>query len=454
MAPLPNKFVGIIIVLLQMAPLTQCFCDWRVPYFPVYYPEAGLFFTLDVRKFSKQEYSWHKDGKQLVLQNCIGHLDEDPNCTQPIYSIRDEMDLHFKKITFQDSGKYILEALCTGIKRVSSFEIIVQDKPFVVSDCKDMTVKEGENLTCVCKTTSGYSSAEVTWTRSKAYQEHTGLNTSSGVLRLENISKNHSGTYSCFANSQDLANTTSFNLEVVSEFSSPPILPEERVRIQSFDVFQNAGFGNSKLTMTCNARGFPEPTYTILHNRIPVAHEDRHIIDIRNKSNLGGYECMAENSISSDKRLVFITHPFSDEEKIEILTLVEMNCKIPLIVGAGSFSTGILFTTFLVFCFKKFKKDKNSENSIYEDVSPQNAQVTLELNSVNREVRLRHTSTSPGNEEVQHSEAGASPDYINVGNMTDHVDCYDNETGYQELSGLRETDDGIYESLNDANEFE
>ena len=427
-----------------MVSLIQCFCDYRAPYFPVYYPEAEKAFILDVDVFCKP-YLWLKDGKPLVLETCKGF--DDLNCTKPIVLFPNRTDLVFKKITLKDSGKYILEM--PGLnRRVASFEIIVQDKPFVVSDCKDMTVKEGANLTCVCKTTSGYPSAEVTWTRSKPYQENLGL---TGVLRLENISKNQSGTYSCSANSQDFANTTSFNLKVVSEFSPPPVPSEVRVRIQSFDVFQNAGVRNSKLTMICNARGFPQPTYTILHNGIPVVHGDRHIIDIRNKSNLGGYECMAENSISLDKRLVFITHPFSDEEKTKVLTLVEMNCKIPLIVGAGSFSTGILFTTLFIFCFKKFKKNKNSENSIYDDVSPQNAQVTLELNSVNHEVRLRHTSSSPENEEVHHSERGASPDNVNVGNMTDHVHCYDNETGYQELSGLRETDGGIYESLNDVN---
>ena len=428
-----------------MTPLIQGFCDKRVPYFPVYYPKVGEFFIMDVVNL-REQYSWHKDDKQLVLQNCSSR--RDPNCTQPMYLVRNRTDLNFKNIALKDSGTYILEVLCPE-KRVSSFKVIVQDKPIVVSDCKDMTVKEGGNITCVCKTTNGYPSAEVTWIRSKPYQENIGLKNSMGILRLENISKNQSGTYSCFANSHDFANKTSFNLEVVSNIF-PPISAQERVKIEYFDVFQNAGIRNFKLTMICKANGLPEPTYTILHNGIPVAYGERHIIDKRNKSNLGQYECAANNSIGSDKRSVFLIDPFLDEEKMKVITPVRMNCKIVLIAGASSFTIGILFTSILICCFKKFIKDKNSDNSTYDDVSPHNAQVRLELNRViHEEMRLRHISTSPGNDAVHH-RGGASPDYINVGNTTGHVHCYDNEAGYQELSGFRETDDGRYESLNDV----
>ena len=377
-----------------MAPLIQCFCDERVPYFPVYYPKVGELFIMDVVGL-REQYSWHKDDKHLALQTCSGH--KDPNCTQPIYLVRNRTDLNFKKITLEDSGIYILEVLCPE-KRVSSFKVIVQDKPIVVSDCKDMTVKEGGNITCVCKTTDGYPSAHVTWRRSKPYQGNLGLKNSTGVLRLENISKNQSGTYSCFANSQDFVNTTSFNLKVVSENY---IHSDNSVEIVYFEVFPRMTGEHCKVTIICKARGIPEPSYIITHNGTIAEYENVFTLDTKKNNSQGHYECFARNKHGSDRRLLFLNKNFlvkacNKNEYVNYNNEMEWKLRI-IIVGASSFVAGILLV--LMCCCKKSKKKSDSDEEYdgkYDDVRPKSQTKGLGTTNETVEMRLRYTPGSPG----------------------------------------------------------
>ena len=437
-----NKLVGVTLILFQITPLIQCFCDSKAPYFLVYYPEPGYSFTVDV-----VGVIWRKDGRQLFLPTCDGY--NDANCPHSIYLFRNRADLNFKKITIEDSGKYILEVFCsdTGIQRINSFEIIVQDKPFVLSDCKDMTVKEGDNVTCVCKTTTGYPSAEVKWTRTQPEQENSGLNDLTGVLRLENISRNQSGTYICFAKSQKFVNTTSFNLKVV------PKNVTSKVNIKYFQVFRRAG--DCKLVIICKAKGIPEPRYTISLNGIAVEYGNMYIADTRNKSSLGQYECLASNEVSFDRRLLCLNESFLDKKisvvEEKFIYEVEIEGKFVSIIAACSFLAGILFVCILTCLCKKFSKKDNHiyENSDNAKVCPQSAQVGTETRIENQENTKRHTGNGLATNEEEHDNIEYElPVYINVGDTTDHVYCNDNETRYQELSEFRETDEERYQSLN------
>ncbi len=446
-----NKLVGVTLILFQITSLIQCFCDSRAPYFPVYYPEPGYSFTVDVVGVPFKDHVWRKDGRQLVLPTCDDH-NNDTNCPHPIYLFPNRADLNFKKITIEDSGKYILEVFCsdTEIHRINSFEIIVQDKPFVLSDCKDMTVKEGDNVTCVCKTTTGYPSAEVNWTRTQPEQENSGLNNLSGVLRLENISRNQSGTYTCFAKSQKFVNTTSFNLKVV------PKNVTSKVKIKYFQVFRRAGDG--KLVIICKAKGIPEPRYTISLNGIAVEYRNMYIVDTRNKSSRGQYECLASNKVGSDRRLLCLNESFIDKKNYVVEEKVvyepEIEWKFVSIIAACSFLAGILFVCILTCLCKKFAKkdDHIYENSDNADVSPQSAQVGTEARIENQENTIvRHTGNGLARNEEEHDNIEYELSvYIDVvDDTTDHVHCNDNETCYQELSEFRETDDERYQSLNE-----
>ena len=394
MVLLRNKLVGIIILLPQMVSLIQRFCDRGEPYFPVYYPEAGKDFILDVDVNCKP-YRWLKEGKPLGLETCKGW--NDTNCTQRIVLFPNRPDLVFKNITLKDSGKYVLKMPGQN-GRVTSFKIIVQDKPFVVSDCKDMTVKEGGSITCVCKTTDGYPSAYVTWRRSKPYQGNLGLKNSTGVLRLENISKNQSGTYSCFANSQDFVNTTSFNLKVVSENY---VHSDNSVEIAYFEAFQRIAGEHCKLTIICKARGIPEPSYIITHNETIVEYENVFTLDTKQNNSQGHYECFARNKHGSDRRRLFLNKNFlvkacNKNEYVNYNNEMEWKLRI-IIVGASSFVAGILLV--LMCCCKKSKKKSDSDEEYdgkYDDVRPKSQTKGLGTTNETVEMRLRYTPGSPG----------------------------------------------------------
>ena len=390
-----NKLVGVILILNKMTSLSQCFCDRRVPYFTVFYPEEGKSFVFFVVAANKH-YTWRKDGRELAVEICIGRKDS-MDCTQPIYSTRDDSNgtvnsnrtanLNFREITLGDSGKYILELFCSdGSRRVNSFEIIVQDKPFVLIDCNDMTVYEGDNITCVCKTTVQYPTATVTWLRNK--QGNSGVENFTDILTLENILRNESGTYTCFVQSGNLVNKTSFNLKVVPKNST--------VEIKYFDVFQEVGANCCELSLLCTAEGFPEPNYTISHRDVAVKYGNMYIVDTRNISSLGQYECLARNGASSDKRLLFLDaslplKPCLGKEKRNF----ETEWKIRLIIGACSFLTGILVLYVLMCCCRKCKKKEDDcENSEYDDVCPRE-QEALAPASENHEMRLPYTSGRP-----------------------------------------------------------
>ncbi len=128
--------------------------------------------------------------------------------------------MYFRNVKGEDTGKYrlhIVESYIGNDKMtVNSFDLIVEDKPSDTIDCKDMTVYEGDNVTCVCNATRGYNPVTVKWTHStEPVQENSGLNNLTGVLRLENISRNQSGIYACFDESQNLVNKRSFNIKEV-----------------------------------------------------------------------------------------------------------------------------------------------------------------------------------------------------------------------------------------------
>ena len=419
-----NKLAVVILILNKMTSLIQCSCDEGFPYFPAYYPEVGKHFIVDVLLNDQHtNHTWRKDGKQLTLETCNGPNDLSCTRAHPIYSIPDRADLNFRETTLGDSGKYILELFCSdGSRRVNSFEIIVQDKPFVLIDCNDMTVYEGDNITCVCKTTIQYPTATVTWLRIKPEQRNSGVKNFTDILTLENISRNESGTYTCFVKSGNLVNKTSFNLKVVPKNST--------VEIKYFDVFQEVGANCCELSLLCTAEGFPEPNYTISHRDVAVKYGHMFTVDTRNISSLGQYECLARNGASSDKRSLFLNASFLVRSKKVQRGILDtgsndIEWKITSVVGVCSFLTGVIFVCILnCFCKNFCRKKDRRENSKCVDVSPES-----------RQPQTVNASKS----------SGVVYDVPVDGNEYDHVSR--NNNSYQELSVFRDRDNERYQSL-------
>ncbi|CAB3991508.1 hemicentin-2 isoform X1 [Paramuricea clavata] len=417
-----------------MTSLIQCSCkSSTTPYFSVHYAELGKRFVLDVKVYYVL-YTWLKDDKPLAIETCsYGSQSTNPR----IYSCSGDPDLIFRKTKLEDSGKYILELSCPG-RKIYSFEMIVEAKPFVFIDCNDMTVNEGDSITCICKATNEMPFATVSWQWNKLEEGNLGRKDLSDILILRNLSRNQSGTYTCLAKSRNLVNKSyaSFHLKVMPKTST-----NSTVEIQYFKVFQEFGVGYSELSLFCKAEGFPKPNYTISHNGTAVKFGNTYTVDTGKISSLGQYECLAKNGASSDKRLLFLNESLFVKSCLDKeIRKAETEWEVVFIVGACSFLAGIIVLYVSMCCCKKFKKDGvGYENAAYVDVSARNAHGRLGPASDNVEMRLRHTSDSPGNEEVPY-------DLPVVENTRDHD--YYNDNGYQELSEDREKDEERYQSLN------
>ena len=436
-----NKVTGVIFILCKITSLIQC-CSPRGQgaYFSVYYVEFGRSFSLAVDFKTKVKYTWRKDGKPMAIKNFDS--DNDSKCAEArIYTVKDNPSIVFRKIALKDSGKYILE-LPPPIRRLYSFQIIVQAKSIAYIDCNDMTVYEGDNISCICTSGIYNSNATVRWLRTKHVHGNTGVKNFTDILTLENISRNESGTYTCFAKSDNLVNKTSFNLKVVPKTYSTTTT----VEIEYFKVFQEVKVGYSNIFLLCKAEGFPEPNYMISHNGTAVKYGNMYTINTRNISSLGQYECLARNGASSDNRSLFLNASFLvGSKKVQRGILYtqsnDIEWKITSVVGVCSFFTGIIFVCILnCFCKNFCRKKDRRENSECVDVSPESRQAQmvnggLRLNEI---MGLRHASKGPGNE-VRHSVVYDVPFVGNENNS------------YQELSIFRDRDEERYQSLNAIN---
>ena len=341
-------------------------------------------------------------------------------------------------------------------RRAHSYGIIVRNKSSVFIDCLDMTVNEGDSVTCLCRTNS-LADSVVTWEWSKEEEHNTPVKYSTDILALKNVSRHQSGTYTCFG--QKLDSKSSFRLKVVPK--------DERVRITYFKAFQEVNVADAKRVLICKAEGIPEPKYTILHRGIAVNYENEHAVDDQNSSALGVFECMAKNRVSSDRRSLVLnaslpvesylkltkdkieTTPNNTKDKIKSTpknAKDEMVWKIGLISGACSFLFGILLVFFLVWSCRKFCG--NDAKSKRDEVLARRVQ---EPTCGSGKMQLRHASRRPVNEEitlgvVHQSDGYELPFGTDSGNRRNRECC--DENSYQALSEFRERDEDRYQTLN------
>ena len=436
---LTSWLVPVIFALLKMSSLIQC-CTVRGSrnaYLSVYHVKLGRHYVLNADfKVDGQQYTWRKDGKPLAV-NCDREKESD--CTERIYTYKDNPSLVFQTIASEDSGKYILETLSLPpSRRVFSFKLIVEVKPSVYTDCEDMIVHEGDTISCACQADN--LNATVSWDPKIPKPTAPGINKFTDILVLENVSENENGTYTCFAEYRGEINSTSFNLNVLPK---NPATMFTKTKIKYFKAFQATGRNRSQLfILVCKAEGIPQPQYTILYEEKAVSYANTYSVGSSKNYRQGNYECFARNSNSFDRRDLFLNASLFHEssttgqvDNAEEKKNNELTWEITLIVGICSFVAGVLILSFLFLLRKKI--NNNEKNSGCAEHSPNRSKPP------SNDSRLRHASTNPGNEEIRDSKQYELPSW---GGGRENVS--DNESSYQELSGIRETDEERYQSLN------
>ena len=434
--------IPVIFILLKLSSLIQsCSVRGRNGYLSVYSVKQGKRFALETDfKTKNGTYVWRKVGKPLTVKNCI--KDKESECTERIYTFKDNPSLVFQRTALEDSGKYILEFLYgRPLRRVYSFRLIVEAKPSVYTDCTNMTAYEGDSISCVCQADN--LNATVSWNQTKPKSKNPGINYFNDILILENVSTYQSGKYTCSAQKRDIVNTTSFYLNVLPKNSA---MTFTKVKIRYFRAFQETGGNCSRLVLLCNAEGNPQPSYTILHQGTAVKSRNMYTVHVSEQSSHGHYECLARNSLGFDRRLLFLNASLTCIEKqpkffnksktvegkeTEEKESDELGWEEMLIVAVCSFFAGILLVCTLILIRKKFNKKQKKSECVDDCQAP----------SSNSE--LRCVSDNPGKKERRQN--AEEYDLPFAGKSTENVGC--KESNYQELSENRETDEGRYESL-------
>lgn len=438
-----SKVACTIVAFSQFFSLTRSSCNVRrIPELTVYQSRPGQYLLLRVPA-NVSQYTWKKDGGPLDFRRYTLHTDA-MRAKARIYTVRDGPGLWFTPVTITDRGKYILEVFCSEMEiHLYSFLLIVRDETFLFTDCSDMTVSEGRNITCLCKAINVQGPTQTTWITPKGWPK-----SFTEILKLENVSRSESGKYTCssLVENRNVVYNASFQLNVMPAFTAdrtPPAL--KVVKIEYFKAFQEIGLNSSKIFLYCEAGDTRKPTvYTIMHNGGVVKYGNTHIIDASKASNLGLYECLIHQPDSSSSLSlslnadVFIQRNKTDTRHVFGKQCNKIDWKIKLAIGC-SFLAGILFARAFSCVWKVFTESRKSKMNS-RDVSLSSEALRMRNPNdefwPNDDMQLRDVKSFPGKHEY---------DLPNIGNTKDNH-CF-KEGGYQELSKSRDKEEGKYKSL-------
>ena len=91
-------------------------------------------------------------------------------------------------------------------------------QPTAVINCStSVTVKEGDDVNCLCNSTGGNPPPTALWYKDGNLVSGPGYKKT--TLSLKNISGNDSGNYSCFLESYDLNDTKSVEIQVLRKLN-------------------------------------------------------------------------------------------------------------------------------------------------------------------------------------------------------------------------------------------
>ncbi|XP_028399326.1 cell adhesion molecule 2-like [Dendronephthya gigantea] len=173
----------------------------------------------------------------------------------------------------------------------STVAVYIAKKPKVTLNCPGVvTLKKGENFTCLCRGEGGNPPANVTWYKDGV--KITDVGTERQKLILSLVGRTVRGTYKCVATSHPFGKYSDEKfIQVIIYFKPTNTM---------ITFTKNPAVINGPLTITCASDGFPEPFYTIYHNGKVLSTEKWYIVpQVKWKDN-GTYKCIAANTFGKD----------------------------------------------------------------------------------------------------------------------------------------------------------
>ncbi|XP_077571540.1 hemicentin-1 [Stigmatopora nigra] len=240
---------------------------------------------------------WSRDGEVLSR-------DGDPH----VEFIEDSQVLKVKSVRLRDQGLYQCMASNNAGTQTRQFRLTVQAPPTIKdsSETSDVSVVLGFSLVLLCEV-EGSPSPSITWLKdNQAIVSSPQLTYTQGgqALRVGSANGDSTGLYSCRASNPAGTAVKHYSLRVLV----PPQIEGDST---SLDTQEAKVRINGSLTLTCLAKGFPEPKVAwfkdgqlLTGNTHLGITENGAFLHLENAmlSHEGRYTCVVTNSAGEDKR--------------------------------------------------------------------------------------------------------------------------------------------------------
>ncbi|KAL9915607.1 nephrin isoform X2 [Glossina fuscipes] len=317
-------------------------------------------------------YTWTKDGLPILSNGIQG---------QRISS--DGPVLNISRISRNDAGSYICEAMNSQGTTIMEVQLVVEYPPHIESVSEGASFVPGEDAVLACSIMARpLSSEHVTWLRS-GYDLNgrttTTYDNGTSYLHISNVQKSDIGNFTC----------------VVNNRRGPPAQKEVLLIVQSAPELDHspsytrfAGRLGERTRLTCRALAAPQPNFIwrrqgkdlkmrrnkfkAIDRRLDAfTYESTLVIENTSNDDYGQYECMARNAHGQASTTLEFSKPMRPDTPLELLVnnVTENGVDLSWIPG---FDGGL--PVYYRLRFKVYNEDKYK----YIDGKPGSLNVTID----------------------------------------------------------------------------
>ncbi|XP_052902862.1 protein amalgam-like [Anopheles moucheti] len=222
------------------------------------------------------------------------------------FKLLEGYSLQIKNVRPQDAGDYNCQIGDHDNRDlVHTVEILVPPSVRSNPESGHVTVRKGGTATLECKA-SGNPVPSISWTRKDSI--HGSPHLSEGpTLTLENVNRQDSGTYRCYADN-GIREPVFVDMQLI--VLSPPEITVEKSWVHAGEGYE------AQLVCTVHGDANPEVMWYqdsfLLHpndRRTMDTRGEKHYLTVRNvrASDFGNYSCVAENSLGRAKKYIEVS---------------------------------------------------------------------------------------------------------------------------------------------------
>ncbi|XP_075982210.1 hemicentin-1-like [Anticarsia gemmatalis] len=267
--------------------------------------------------FPKPDITWKNNGATILIGTK--------------YLIQDGA-LVIRDPKVSDSHTYSCEAKNNAGADQATFQTNIMQLPDVPEDDTKTTVP-GKSINIECRILKGVPKPTIRWQfMSKDSSRYVSVAGSDNVLRISRVDEKHAGRYKCIAHNVvgDDEHVTTLTVQV------PP-----KILSSTSKVYTSIEGRDTKMTIPCEATGFPKPDITWKNNGVNILTSTKYLIQdgalvIRDPkvSDSHTYTCEAKNNAGADQatfqvNIMQLPDVPEDDDKTTVLgKSINIECRI------------------------------------------------------------------------------------------------------------------------------